>query len=127
MKNPSPIAFAAVALLSLAACENKAEEVDSRAPDPMAEALKNAPKVELPPAVAASKTLRCGDNSLIYVEFFQGDKQVNLRTEKDGKATMLKAAAAGDPYVADGGYKLTGTPKSVEVTLPGKGSKTCHA
>ncbi len=127
MKNPSPIAFAAAALLSLAACENKPEEVDSRAPDPMAEALKNAPKVELPPAVAASKTLRCGDNSLIYVEFFQGDKQVTVRTEKGGTATMLKAPNAGEPYVADGGYKLTGTPKSVEVTLPGKGSKTCHA
>jgi hypothetical protein len=126
MKNLPPIAYAAVALLSLAACQNKAEEVDTRAPDPMAEALKNAPKIELPPAVAASKTLRCGDNSLLYVEFFSGDKQVNVRTEKDGKPTMLKAPAAGEPYVAEGGYKLTGTPKSVDVTLPGKGSKTCH-
>jgi hypothetical protein len=121
------IAAAAVALLSLAACENKPEEVTSTAPDPMASQLANAAPVELPPAIASSVTLRCGDNSLVYVDFFQGDKQVQLKTEKGGPATMLKAPAAGEPFTADGGYKLTGTPKSVNVTVPGKGDRTCHA
>jgi len=115
------------AAFSLAACENKVEEVDTRAPDPQAEALKNAPKVELPPAILASVSLRCKDNSLIYVDFFQGEKQAQVKTEKTGAATMLKAPEAGQPYVADGGYKLTGSPKSVDVTVPGWGTKSCRA
>jgi len=127
MKNPSLIAAAAVALLSLAACENKPEEVTSTAPDPMASQLANAAPVELPPAIAESVTLRCGDNSLIYVDFFQGNKQVQLKTEKGGPATMLKAPEAGQPFEAAGGFKLTGTPKNVSVTVPGKPAKTCHA
>ncbi|MCD2322431.1 hypothetical protein LQ953_00170 [Sphingomonas sp. IC-56] len=126
MKN-LPFFAAAAALLSLAACENKPEEVSSTAPDPMASQLANAAPVELPPAIASSVTLRCSDNSLLFVDFFQGDKQVQVKSEKDGKATMLKAPEAGQPYVAEGGYKLTGTAKSVDVTLPGAGSKNCHA
>ncbi|MBX3564196.1 MAG: hypothetical protein KF730_06415 [Sphingomonas sp.] len=126
--NKSPIFAAAAALLSLAACnENKPEEVSAIAPDPQAEALKNAPKVELPPAIAASVAMRCGDNSLVYVDFFQGDKMALLRTVKGGAATTLKAANAGEPYVADGGYKITGTSKSATVVTPNQGTRTCHA
>ncbi|ATY31933.1 hypothetical protein [Sphingomonas psychrotolerans] len=127
MKNPPLIAAAVVALLSLAACENKPEEVTSTAPDPMASQLANAAPVELPPAIAETVTLRCGDNSLVYLDFFQGNKQVQLKTDKAGPATMLKAPEAGQPFEAAGGYKLTGTPKNVSVTLPGKPAKTCHA
>jgi hypothetical protein len=127
MKNPPLIAAAAIALLSLAACENKPEEVTSTAPDPMASQLANAAPVELPPAISESVTLRCGDNSLVYVDFFQGNKQVQLKTEKSGPATMLRAPEAGQPFEAAGGYKLTGTPKNVSVTVPGKAAKTCHA
>ncbi|TGX55572.1 hypothetical protein E5A73_00060 [Sphingomonas gei] len=127
MKNPSLIAAAAVALLSLAACENKPEEVTTTAPDPMASQLANAAPVELPPAISESVTLRCGDNSLVYVDFFQGDKQVQLKTVKGGPGTMLKAPEAGQPFEAAGGYKLTGTSKNVTVTVPGKADRTCHA
>jgi hypothetical protein len=126
MKNASLIVIAAAAL-SLAACQNAPEEVSSTAPDPMASQLANAAPVELPPAIAESVTLRCGDNSLVYLDFFQGNKQVQLKTEKTGPATMLKAAEAGQPFEAAGGYKLTGTSKNVDVTLPGTGSKNCHA
>ena len=43
MSTPTPVAALAVAaLLPLAACNNQPEVVDSRAPDPMAEAIKNA-------------------------------------------------------------------------------------
>lgn len=122
-----PLAAVAVALVSLSACKSEPQEVTSTAPDPMASQLANAAKVELPPSIAASKTLRCGDNSLVFVDFFDGNKQVQLRTEKGGKATMLKAPEAGQPFVADGGYELTGTPKSVNVTVPGQSAKTCKA
>jgi hypothetical protein len=128
MKNPSLIAAAALVLLPLAACNNQGpEEVSSTAPDPMASQLANAAPIELPPAIAESVTLRCGDNSLVYVDFFQGDKQVQLKTEKAGPATMLKAPEPGQPFEAAGGYKLTGTPKNVNVTVPGKPAKNCHA
>lgn len=122
-----PLSAFAVALVSLAACNNQPQEVTSVAPDPMASKLKNASKVELPPAIAASKTLRCGDNSLVFVDFFDGNKQVQLRTEKNGKATMLKAPEAGKPFIAEGGYELEGTPKSVTYTAPGQSAKTCKA
>jgi hypothetical protein len=127
MKNALLLSAAALAALSLAACENKPQEVTSTAPDPMASQLANAAPVELPPAIASTVSLRCSDNSLVYLEFFQGNKQVQLRTKKGGDATMLKAPAAGEPFVAEGGYKLTGDPKNVTVTAPGFGTKSCHA
>jgi hypothetical protein len=127
MKNSLPFAAAAIALLSLAACKNEPQEVTSTAPDPMASQLANAAPVELPPSISSSVTMRCGDNSLVYVDFFDGNKQVQLRTEKGGTATMLHAPEAGQPYTAEGGYQLTGTPKNISVTLPGKSAKTCKA
>jgi len=121
---------AVIGLLSLAACDansNQVQEIDTRAPDPMAAQLANAAPVELPPAMTANVTFRCKDNSLIYVDFFQGDKQVTLRTDKAGTPTLLKAPEAGKPYTGEGGFELSGTPKSVTVTLPGKEAQTCKA
>lgn len=124
--NKAPLIAAAVALLSLAACDRKPEEVSSTTPDPQAEALKNAPKVELPPTIAASVSMRCKDNSIVFAEFYQGDKQVLIKESKDGPGTILKAPEAGQPYVAEGGYKLTGNAKNATVEVPGKGSRACH-
>lgn len=118
---------AAAALLSLAACNQKPEEVSGVAPDPMASQLANAAPVELPPSIAASKQMRCGDNSLVFVDFFQGDKMVIVRTKKDGPATTLKAPNAGEPFVAEGGYKLTGDSKTATVVTPDEGTRTCKA
>ncbi|WP_369404241.1 hypothetical protein [Sphingomonas soli] len=89
--------------------------------------LANRAPVVLPPSISASKQMRCGDNSLVFVDFFQGDTQVQVRTAKDGAGTILKAPAAGEPYVAEGGYKLTGTPKSATVVTPNEGTRTCKA
>jgi hypothetical protein len=97
-------AAAALALTLLAGCEQKTETVDGRAPDPMASQLANAAPVELPPAV----------------------KLANLRTEKGGTAVALKAEKAGDPLVADG-YSLTGDPKAITLTRPGKPAQSCKA
>lgn len=126
--NKAPIfAAAAAALFSLAACENKPEEVTSTAPDPMASQLANAAPVELPPSIQASVSMRCKDNSIVFADFYQGQKQVLIKETKDGPGKMLKAPNAGEPYVADGGYKLTGTAKNATVEVPGKGSRVCHA
>ncbi|MFM9828978.1 MAG: hypothetical protein ACKVOB_09585 [Sphingomonas sp.] len=120
------IIFSAIALLALplAACDNKPEVVTTTAPDPMADELKQTAKVVLPPSMKASVTFRCKDNSLVYVDFFSGDKQATLRTVKDGAPIKLTAETAGEPLTADG-YSLTGTPKAITLTQPGKGALTC--
>jgi hypothetical protein len=115
------------ALLALAACNSKSEtEVLDTNPDPMATQLANAAPVELPPSIKAEKSLRCGDNSLVYVTFFQGDKQAVVRTEKDGTPTTLTAPNAGEPLVAEGGWSMTGSTDQITLERPGKGSVTCR-
>ena len=126
MKNLLLTAVAAAALLPLAACQQAPETVDSRAPDPMASQLANAAAVELPPAIKASVAFRCKDNSLVYVDFFEGDKMANLRTVKGGAPTMLNAPEAGQPLTG-GGYSLTGTPKSISLVKPAGVTLACTA
>ena len=123
-----PLLPAAAALLALAACNqsSKPEVVDTN-PDPMANKLANAAPVAMPPAIKADKTLRCKDNSLVYVTFFEGDKTAVVRTKQDGAPTQLTAAKSGDPLTAAGGWKLTGGPSSIELTQPGKGAESCKS
>ena len=45
--------------------------------------------------------------------------EVLVRTEENGAPTTLRAPNAGEPYTADGGYRLTGSTENVTVTLPG--------
>jgi len=124
----TPFIAAAAALIALSACnQNKPEEVSGVTPDPMGTELANRAPVVLPPSIAASKSMRCGDNSLVFVDFYEGDKQALVKTSKDGPGTMLVAPAAGEPYVADGGFKLTGNSKSATVVTPNEGTRTCKA
>jgi hypothetical protein len=127
MKNALSLTAVAT-LLALAACNSKpaAPEVLDSNPDPMANQLANAAPVELPPAIKSEQTMRCKDNSLVYVTFFQGGKQANIRTKEGGTPTTLKASTAGEPLVAEGGWSMTGSEKSVELARPGKGTQTCH-
>ncbi len=129
----------AIASTALAACNN--EPIEGKGPpDPMAGELANAAPVELPPAIAASKTYRCKDNSLVTIDWLQGGKGANLRIGDASAPTQLRsvppvdgeganaAATASAELVAEGGYALTGeaTANSVALTLPGKGKLTCH-
>lgn len=119
------IAVASVALLS--ACnKNDEPEVVGGPADPMAAQLANAAPVELPPSVKANKQFRCKDNSLIFVDYMSDDKTALLRTEKGGTATSLKAAEAGQPFTAEGGYEVKGSGNDVTITVPGKSAQACH-
>ena len=129
-RNLSLIVTAAAAL---AACQSEPEVVGGQ-PDPMKEELAKAAPVELPPAIAATKTYRCKDNSLVRIDWLQGGKGAYLHG--DGHAqTHLKAAEAaeGKPastdLTAEGGFLLKGEAKasSVTLTVPGKAALSCKA
>ena len=125
----SPAIAAIVGALALSACSSS----EPAAPPPpsndaaMAEAapVTGAP-VTLPPSLLASKTFRCKDNSLVYVDFFSDNTTADLRTDKAAPATKLTAAEAGKPYEGSG-FTVSGNGDQVEITQPGKGSQSCKA
>ena len=119
------IPLIALGAVALAACQPETIGADN-AVDPMANELAAAPPVELPPAIKAEKTLRCKDNSLAFVTFFQGDRQAVVRTEEGGTPTTLRAETAGEPLVAEGGWSLTGGPDTVTLAQPGKPAQSCR-
>lgn len=115
---------------ALAACNPKPETiVANEEPDPMAQELANAAPVELPPAIIASKTYRCKDNSLVRIDWLQGGKGAHVTPDKATAPTSVEAAAQGGELAAADGTKVKGDAKaaSVTVTLPGKGSQSCKA
>jgi hypothetical protein len=115
------LAASLAALLALSACNNKSEEPSD---DPQAEALKNAPPVEAPPMIQATRTYRCKDNSLLYADFYTNNTAL-VRKEKGGQPTTLTAAGGQPPYTAEG-YSLSGSGTQVTYAAPGKGSQSCH-
>lgn len=115
---------ALAAVLTLGAC--KQETIVAKTGDDMQADLAAAPKVEAPPAIKSTKAYRCKDNSIVYIDLFQGDKLANLRDTKDGEPTQLKADEAGKPLIADG-YSVSGSGSTLTVERPGKGSQACKA
>ena len=120
--------LAIVAAAALAGCNKQDHTITAGPDDPMANQLANAPPIQLPPSIAASKIYRCKDNGVVYIDWLSDNQTANLRGEKNGAATMLKSAVAGEPLVAEG-YSLTGaaTDSSVTLTRPGKGSQSCKS
>ena len=121
--------FPLVVLAALAACSQKEPEVvDTRAPDPNAAALANAAPVELPPAIRAQKTYRCkGDNSLVYVTWYQGDKILDVRDAKDGPSSRVTSTTGTAPWTSAVGWTVGGDLEQVRVTVPGKSPRDCHS
>jgi hypothetical protein len=128
MKTPL-LPATAVALLALTACQSKTNATtvkNSTSVENKTAAEK--PKFELPPAIKAEVSMRChGDNTLAHVTFFEGDKQLTVSAPADATPVVLKAPEAGKPYVADGGWEVSGTSKSIKLTAPGKPAQTCDA
>jgi len=134
------IALLAIGAAALAACNSESHTVvANEAPDPMAAELANAAPIELPPAIAATKTYRCKDNSLVRIDWLAGGQGANLRVGEATTAIALRAppppaeagnevAASPPALTAEGGYSLKGEAGGSIVTLaiPGKGSQACH-
>ncbi len=131
MKTPL-LPATAVALLALTACQSHTTTTTNTTDNgTTSTTTTNNTVAAVPldlPSIKAEVSMRChGDNSLAHVTFFQGDKQVTVQSPADAPAVVLKAPEAGKPYVADGGWELTGTPKSIKLTAPGKPAQTCDA
>ena len=120
----------ALGSLALAACDSKPTSITAdSSPDPMANELAGAAPVELPPSIAATKTYRCGDNSVVSIDWLSDNKSANLRVGDATTPVQVKAAAEGEALTAADGTSLTGnaTAASVSLTLAGKGAQTCKA
>lgn len=120
----------ALGSLALAACNAEPENISADAtPDPMADALANAPAIELPAAIAKTKIYRCKDSSVVTIDWLADNKSANLRVGDATTPTQLKAAAEGEAMTAADGTSLTGdaAAASVSLTLAGKGAQSCKA
>lgn len=113
-------------LFVLSACSNntKSETVTSVSPDPMAAELAKRPPVALPPMIKTEVTMRCKDNSLVYVTFFTDDTLAAIKSTKEGAPIRLTAEKSGGPFLAQG-YSLTGTSSNITLVQPGKDALTC--
>lgn len=123
---PRTLAAASVAaILTLSACNEPETIKANELYDPQAQDLAKAPPVELPPAIAASRTYRCSDNSLVYATFYTNDT-VRVSPEQGADGTVLTSTGQGQPYTAEG-YSLSANAPTITYSAPGKRSQSCHA
>ena len=102
---------------ALVACDKESHTiVGGEQPDPMKEELANAAPVELPPAIAASKSYRCKDNSLLYIDWYS-DGSTRVKANKSEAGTQVPAPAEGVKPT------LTGDAKSSSITYNGQSCK----
>jgi hypothetical protein len=124
-KNPFRTAACGAALLALGACSTEPETVTVNQYDPQADALAKATPKQLPPSITASRTYRCADNSLFYVDFYNNNTAM-ARSTPDGVPTMLTAAEGNPAYTAEG-YSVSANAATVRITAPGKNNISCRA
>jgi hypothetical protein len=136
--------IAPLSMLALAAC-NKSETPASDAEAEAAKAATAAP-VEMPPSITASGTYRCGDNSILYVDFLGANEAADIRVGDKAAAAIrvtapkAEASAAGAAPVpaadakpagpmksADGKTSLSGSGKQINVNIAEKGAQTCKS
>ena len=83
------------------------------------EALKNAAPVALPPAITDSRTYRCSDNSLVYVDFYNNNTAAGPPHPRR-RADPADPAGGAGPYAGEG-HTVSGN--GTHVTINGK---SCH-
>ena len=139
----SLILIAPLSMLALAACNKSETPATSEAGTDTA--ATTAAPVELPPAITASGTYRCADNTILYVDFLGKNEAADIRVG-DKAATAVRvtapvaeapaagatapaaeAAPAGPMKSADGESSLSGEGKQINVKLAGKGAQTCKS
>jgi hypothetical protein len=125
-KTLSLAAACVAATFSLAACQPETEVVET--PDPQATELAKAPPVELPPAIQASRTYRCKDNSLVFIDFMSNNTAV-VRKEKGAEPPLatVTAETAGGAYKSADGFTVSGNSEQITYASPQGGSQSCKA
>lgn len=103
------IALAATALL--AGCKPKTIVAGGPDDSPDTNAVAAGP-VALPPSITATKTYRCKDNSLVYIDWMS-DGTARARKSKDEVGTSIAA----------GSSELTGTATGSTITYKGQSCK----
>jgi predicted flap endonuclease-1-like 5' DNA nuclease len=98
----------------------------------------------MPPAITASGTYRCADNTILYVDFLGANEAADIRVGDKAAAAVrvmaekpaADAAAPADPAAAkpagalksaDGKTMLTGSGPQINVKLADKGGQTCKS
>ena len=113
------------AAITLAACNTEPEVVTINKFDPMAEALQNAGPIEAPPMISDSRTYRCRDNSLVYIDFYTNNSAAVRNERGQPPVATLTAPDGTPPYTADG-YSVSRNAEEISYTAPGKGAQSCH-
>ena len=120
--------FTAAAAALLAGC-NQDNTIVAGGPDnsdPAAEALQANGPVALPPSVAASKTYRCADNSVVHVDWLSDGKSANVRT--DAGTVHVTAPDAGQPMTGGTGYSVAGSADAASARIATGGpTQSCKA
>lgn len=97
------------AAAALAGCNKADHTIVAGGPvDDDTNTVSNTP-VALPPSIQASKTYRCGDNTVVYVDWMS-DGSANVKRKPDDVPTNV---AAGSP-------DIKGDAKSASVTYKGQ-------
>lgn len=121
------IPLALVAAAALAGCNKQSHTIVGGSPDDNTASINTA-NIQLPPAIEASKSYRCKDNSVVYIDWLNDKKTADIRATKTGEPSRVVSAEAGKPMTAEG-YSLTGDKDAPSITVerPGKGSQSCKA
>jgi hypothetical protein len=125
----TPLIICLAAAAALAGCNKESHTIVAGDDSDNDTNVAASGPVELPPAIAASKTYRCADNSVVYVDWLADNRSANVRTEANGNPTQVVTTEPGKPMTGAGGYSLTGSASSASVTFvsPAHGSKSCKA
>jgi hypothetical protein len=107
MKNLLLIAAASAALV---ACQKETIVQGGNDPAPV-----DVSNVVLPPSITATKTYRCKDNSVVYIDWLT-DGTARVKTKQTDVGTSIKVGADGTP-------SLKGDAKAATITYNGESCK----
>ena len=137
------IFLAPLSMLALAACNSS--ETPATAENAAETTVTPAADIELPPAITATGTYRCADNTILYVDFWGQNEAADIRVgdksaiavrvtapkaeapAADATAAPAAAEPAGPLTSADGESSLSGSGEQINVKLAGKGAQTCKS
>ena len=110
----TPLLIMLAAAAALAGCNKENHTIVAGGPnsdDNVTAPATNTP-VALPPSIAASKSYRCDNNNLVYVDWLS-----------DGSARVKQSAEESGTLIAAGSADLKGDAKAASITYKGESCK----